>query len=166
MKHLLEKNLLNKYVAVDISQDMIDIAESNIKSWFGKQVHFVSYVRDISLESMHDIIILESMHEENKIKNLVLFVGSTIENQRNWKITLDTLANCLSKEDGLLLGQTLDTKAAKLNFDFKYKDEAETIVEPNDFYKDWQELIIPNLLNISPDLYTVKPELTTFCRRQ
>lgn len=162
---LLEQDLINKYIAIDISADMIEVARSNIKNWFGEAINFKSYVRDVSQETIHDILMLEALDNQHEVINLAMFLGSTVENQRNWKMTLYSLANALSPRDVLMLGQTLDTKGSRLNFEFKYKEGQEKISNPNDFYKDWQEMIIPQQLGFKTEMYLIEktyiPEYST-----
>ena len=38
--YLADQGKLNRYIAIDISQNMLDIAERNIQSWFGDRIAF------------------------------------------------------------------------------------------------------------------------------
>ncbi len=41
LERLLNQGKLGRYIAIDISQDMIDILERNIKKWFGEKITII-----------------------------------------------------------------------------------------------------------------------------
>jgi uncharacterized SAM-dependent methyltransferase len=153
---LLSREILYKYITIDISQDILDFSQDNISKWFGSNVVQSSYKRDISIETIQDILIYESNLAEKKIINLVMFVGSTIENQTKWHQTLESLSSSLSRNDLFLLGQTLDNKAARQYFDLSFQtNKKQTVAQKNLYYQDWQNLVIPNLINIPLNSYEI-----------
>lgn len=147
LAELLQKDLLHKYIAIDFSPEMLEIADKNIKNWFGGKIDMIKEVRDISQNSVDDILFYNSQNNDFEVQNLLLFVGSTIENQTDYYKTLSNLSESLvSQKDLLLLGETLDSKEAKTYFDLS-ADATKEI--------DNQETWILELLNLTSDLYTI-----------
>jgi uncharacterized SAM-dependent methyltransferase len=144
---------LNKYIAVDISPEMLEIAKKNVLSWFGEDFPFATAVKDITRDSIDDLLFFDSEYN----KNLILFVGSTIENERNQLKILLNIQNSLSKDDLFLVGHTLDSDKAKGYFDFdteKTADQQQAVAE--DDYKDWQDMIVPNLIGLGHENFDVE----------
>lgn len=132
VKRFIEKiykaGKLNKYIAVDISPEMLEIAEKNVRTWFGPEFPLATAVKDITRDSIDDLLFFESEYN----KNLILFVGSTIENERNQLKILLNIQNSLSKEDLFLVGHTLDSNKAKMYFDYtSEKNELASIDKDN-----------------------------------
>jgi SAM-dependent methyltransferase len=48
LRTLLDQGALGRYVAVDISPDMLAVAERNIAAWFGDHVQFEGHLADLS----------------------------------------------------------------------------------------------------------------------
>lgn len=117
LQHLNKKSLLRRYIALDISQDMLDIARQNVKSWFGEAVQFEAHVRDINYDRFNDLIMTESFGKEGII-NLVLFLGDTISNFRDSDHALTTIHDSMGKNDLLIFSGKLDTEKSRRYFDF------------------------------------------------
>jgi uncharacterized SAM-dependent methyltransferase len=147
LAELLKRDLLHKYIAIDFSPEMLEIADKNIKEWFGDKIEVVKEVKDISQNPIDDILFYNSQNTDFEVQNLVLFLGSTIENQTDYYKTLSNLSESLTaQQDLLLLGETLDSKEAKTYFDLS-ADMTKEI--------DNQETWILELLNLTSDLYSV-----------
>jgi hypothetical protein len=104
---------VQKYVAVDISQEMIDISRKNINSWF-PSLEFTSYKLDIENTKF------TRYFEEIKIKsrqtdsvNLVLDLGGTIGNHKCYIEVLGNIQSGLGKDDLFILSNNLETKENK-----------------------------------------------------
>lgn len=156
LQTLKRENLINRYIALDFSQDILNIAENNINNWFNKSIPFKGYIKDITCDKFHNVLFRESQGQQANIVNLVLFLGSTIENLPDWKGTLSNIVSNLGRNDFLLLGQTLTSKSARLFFDLGVNSENAQIKHKNDFYADWQELMIPNLLGLQLEDYKIE----------
>lgn len=145
LESLIEHNLLNSYIPIDYSPEMLEIAEKNIKDWFGKNLKMESYLRDISTVPIRDILFKLSnpTNGNKKVINIVLFLGSTIENYIKPEPLLLNIVNSLSKSDLLLVGQSLFTPSATIYFSFK--DQEKT---------PYRSEIVPNLMGISSELYS------------
>jgi uncharacterized SAM-dependent methyltransferase len=151
-ERVIKRGVLNKYIAVDFSPEMLSIAEKNLKQWFGGNFPIKTYIRDISADSVEDILFYSARNSktESKIKNLVFFLGGTLSNQRDKQKTLLNLKNSISKYDLLAVDESLDTKRAKSYFDlFSTPPNVKQKIGPQ---AEW----IPDLINLTEDLYDVE----------
>lgn len=142
--HLLQKKLLKRYIAIDISKELLGIAESNIKEWFQGEVQFEGYVRDINYDRFNDLIVTESLGENaGSTLNLIFFLGGTINNFREPNHALSTIHDSMGKNDLLFFSKKLDTENSRRYF--------EMAISGN------QELdLVLKLLNIDESLYDVE----------
>lgn len=144
--HLLEKGSLHRYIAVDISKSMLEIAEKNIKEWFNDKVKFEGHVRDISFERFDDLLVDDMLgSESDETLNLVLVLGSTPANFRFPMDVLRVIYNSIGNDDLLLYTRKPDTKAARRYFDFNPDKNATTLSPVYSF--------VLGLLNLDPHLY-------------
>jgi uncharacterized SAM-dependent methyltransferase len=149
---LLSKDKLRKYIAVDISPEMLKVSEKNLRSWFGKDFPFEGHVRDINVDSIQELLFTNthfSEREDQSYINLVFFIGSTIENQRKYDESLHTIKNSMGKHDLLLLGQVLDSDTSKMHLAFSAKERS---TQNSDL---GLILTVVDFLNISDDMYEV-----------
>lgn len=144
LEHFVSKGMLKRYIGIDISTDMLNIAESNIKAWFGDKVRFEGHVRDIVYERFDDLLAPESFSPEAETTaNLVLFLGGTLSNLREPNQPLATIHDSLGKNDILMFSKKLDTMSSRRYFE---------IAAPGNLAID----LVPNLLNIDPSYYTIE----------
>jgi len=119
LQHLIEKNKLSRYIGIDISSDMLQIAERNIRKWFGESVRFEGYVRDLNYDRFEDLIAMDSFGESAETTcNVVLFFGSTIVNMREPNLSLQTIHSSMGKKDLLFFTLKLDSEKSRRYFDF------------------------------------------------
>jgi len=148
LKHLLEEDKLKRYICIDISKEILDIAEKNVKEWFGDQINLERYVRDINYERFYDLLVEESfLSDSNDTLNIVLFLGGTITNLREPDQALRNINASMGRDDLLILTRKLDTEAARRHFDFDVEEI--TPIAP-------QEKLVLDLLNIDPAFYTIE----------
>jgi len=147
LSHLISKGLLGRYIAIDISKEMLGVAERNIKSWFG-DIPFEGYVRDIRYERFDDLLINNPAEDSCEIKNLVLFFGGTLSNFRAPDQCLQAINNSLGLDDLLMYCTRLDTPNSRRHFDFASGGE-KTVLDSHDKF-------LPDLLNIEESLYDVE----------
>lgn len=150
LTHLLyERGVLNRYIAVDISEKMLQIAKKNIHSWFDGAVQFESHIRDISHERFDDILLEETLREDaNTTVNLVLFLGGTLTNFRSPDDVLKVIHNSMQLGDILIYTKKLDTEDARQYFDFSTSNVQQSLPLQNKFTID--------MLNIDESLYDVE----------
>lgn len=118
LQHFLDANKLGRYIGVDISRDMLNIAERNIRTWFGDNVSFEGYVRDANYERFEDLLAPDSFGKDSSVANIVLYLGSTIANFRKPNQSLATIHESMGKNDILILSRSLDTARVRRYFDF------------------------------------------------
>ncbi|MET1033250.1 MAG: L-histidine N(alpha)-methyltransferase [Candidatus Saccharimonadales bacterium] len=149
LQHTLNKGVLKRYIGIDLSNELLNIAEQNIHSWFGKQIKFEKYVRDINYERFYDLLVEESfLGESNSSLNIVLFLGGTISNLREPDQTLRNINASMGRNDLFIMTRKLDTERARRHFDFS--------VEENDMSLAPQDKFILDLLNVDHSFYTIE----------
>lgn len=152
IKNLYDKGLINKYIAIDFSKDMLDIVEKNFITWFGKDFPVETHIKDLYLETFQNLVLKDSLLLNNnpnkKHITLVLFLGGTIDNLLIPQKSLELIKESLSRDDVVILTKKLDTKASRMHFDF-YSEENDSLILIE------QEKIILDHLNILPEYYDV-----------
>lgn len=144
VEHFIENGMLKRYIGIDISKELLNIVERNFASWFGDQVKFEGYVRDINYERFDDLLAEETFGADSESTlNLVLFLGGTLNNFREPSHPLMTIHDSMSKKDLLLFTKKLDTEKSRRYFE---------LAAPGN-----QEIdLVPNLLNIDESYYDLE----------
>ncbi len=146
LKFLHAKKALKKYIALDISESMLEIAQNNIVVWYNTKVDYEGHIVDISNENIRDLLFRNSQYSDSHDTiNLVCFLGSTIENMEPNDHSLENIRKSLGINDIFVLGRTLDTDKAKTFFDFSETSPKE---EPDNKWKWMYEA-----LSLTEDLY-------------
>lgn len=145
---LSEKKKLSKYIAIDYSQDIINIAKKNMQNWFGdNNFELEFHTRDITYDGIRDLLFINTQNH-NSI-NLVLFIGSTIENQRLNHSALNMIKNSIGVGDYFFLGQTLDSPSLKMMLNYNYQTQDPSHHREAFFY-------VPDMLNLNDSHYEVE----------
>ena len=149
LEHLVGKGLLHRYIAIDISEEMLHIAKRNINEWFGDEVKFEGYVRDITYERFDDLLV-DDMLDKNASQtiNLALLLGATPMNFRSPKDILKTICGSLGKEDLLIYTDKPDSEAERRGTYFS-PEPTGAALSPNHRF-------IFDLLNIDESCYDVE----------
>lgn len=143
---ILKQGKLKRYIGIDTSPDMLDIAERNINKWFDGKVSFEGYVRDINHDRFDDLLADESFGAEaESTLNVVLFLGSTIVNFRDPDSSLRAIHDSMGKRDLLLFSIKLDSERSRRYFDFT--------TERPDSMGNFRGKDLLTLLNINESLY-------------
>jgi uncharacterized SAM-dependent methyltransferase len=148
-----DKKVLNKYVGIDYSNDVIQKAKSNLNDWFGDSFPMEFHTRDITYEGLKDLLFINSQagrYEEDLSANLILFIGSTIENQRLHNQALTIIKNSMGPNDIFILGQTLDSEST-----VKYSLSLSETMKVNKVGNEAFFLML-DLLNIDDSMYEVE----------
>lgn len=149
LSHLLENDKLNRYIGIDLSKELLDIGEQNLKSWFGDKINFERHIRDINYERFYDLLVADSFQgDEHKSINVVLFLGGTISNLREPDQTLRNINASMGRNDLFIITRKLDTPRARRHFDFGVEEDS-IILAPQDKF-------ILDLLNIDESFYTIE----------
>lgn len=146
LSHLLEQGRLNRYIGIDISNDILKITEQHIHQWFGDRVNFEGYARDFSTERFDDLFVDDyASDEEDMPINLVLLLSGTICNFRSPAQALQVIYNSLGPKDLFLYTTKLDTPSTRLYFDLGLESKP----RPQDFLFHF----ILDMLNLDESLY-------------
>lgn len=148
--HLLKQGKLNRYVAIDISPTMLNIAAENVKEWFGdefeqRNVSIEKYVADVSMEPFVSM----TAEPPGGAINLVLMLGSTLVNFHKPQHALDNIRTSLQKHDLFIYTVKLDSSKSRDQF-------SET--KSKGGLPRHREFVVESL-GISPDYYEV---ITTY----
>lgn len=155
LEHLLEKGVLNRYIAIDISEAMLTIAEKNIHKWFGGKVAFEKYARDMTHERFDDLLVNDMLNEDaEKTINIVLLLGATTNNFRSFGDCFNVSYGSMSKNDLLIHTNKLDTETSRRYFDFS--SEPSSNVQPGMSKLAPSHKYILDLMNIDESLYDVE----------
>ncbi len=76
LAYLLKQGKLGRYIALDISSVMIEIARRNVKQWFGDKVCFEGFQADITYERFGFLLAEEYLQDGGNTVNLVLTCAS------------------------------------------------------------------------------------------
>jgi uncharacterized SAM-dependent methyltransferase len=149
LAHLLEQNKLGRYIAIDISPEMLRIAEQNIKEWFGGRTIFEGYELDISRERFSHLLAGDYIKNTSKhTGNLILFIGGTLQNFRKRDVPLQVINDSMGANDLLIHSQKLDSPATRHHFDFSTEPGEQTIPPMHG--------LVVDLLNIDSSLYDLE----------
>lgn len=149
LEYFVERGKLGRYIGIDISQDMLNIVEHNIKEWFGDKVQFEGYVRDVNYERFEDLLAPDSFGVDSSTANLVMYLGSTIANFRRPSQSLTTIHESMGKNDILVFSRSLDTEKVRRYFDFNTDGNGQAAISSLDGF-------VLNQLITDPDLYEVE----------
>jgi uncharacterized SAM-dependent methyltransferase len=149
LANLLERKLLHRYIAVDISTEMLEIARKNVEQWFDGHVEFEGHVRDVTYERFSDLVVDDMLSKDTeRTVNLVLLLGGTLMNFRSPYDVLKTIHGSMGYDDLLIYTDRADTEAGRRNFDVNADAQ---VTELSAKYR-----LVLDLLNIDPSLYDVE----------
>jgi uncharacterized SAM-dependent methyltransferase len=150
LAHLLESGKLGRYVALDISEEMLHIAERNIKEWFGGKVAFEGHVLNINYETFANLVAEDYLHYGGRdTMNLVLFLGGTPYNFRKPDAAFGIIHDSMNRNDILIYTDKLETEGMRPEwFNFNPEQNSAELAPNHRFIFD--------LLNIDPSFYEVE----------
>jgi hypothetical protein len=130
LDHFMGTGRLNRYIGIDVSRDMLNIAERNIRGWFGDKIKFEGHIRDIAHERFNDLLAIDSFNKDDPVQNIVLFLGSTLSNFRDPSQPLSAIHESMGKDDLLIFSKQLDTPNARRYFDFDIDPNSKAKLSP------------------------------------
>lgn len=146
--HLKEKNLLNRYIALDISPQMLSFAEKNVKKWFGEDFPFEGHVRDITFERFDDLLVDDMLDSSaDQTINIALVLGLTPNNFRSYSSAFETAFASMTNSDLLITCDKPDTEESRRYFAFSNTNK----LSPKD-----QIGYLLDLMNIDGSLYELE----------
>lgn len=149
LHHLQSRKKMGRYIALDISPSLLEIAKVNINSWFKNSIAFEGYEIDINHDRFSNILIEEIIGEDAlETINLVLVLGGTLVNMRDPAGALRTIHESINKNDLMVYSIKLDSEAARRYFDFGINNKMPPL--------DIKSKMVLDLLNIDESLYDVE----------
>jgi uncharacterized SAM-dependent methyltransferase len=149
LAHLHEIGRLKRYIAIDISKEMLGIAEKNIKDWFNGGINFEGYIRDIGHERFDDLFAEDYAGNDADVPiNLVLLLGGTLCNLRSPQQALQAISSSIGLQDLMIYSTKLDTPNSRRYFDFNISHDSEELTPRHRLTLD--------MLNIDESLYEVE----------
>ena len=119
LEHLQKSNKLQKYIAVDLSEEMLNILERNIKEWFGGKVAFEGRIQNFTYQRFDDLLIDDYARDDKETPiNLVFALGGTLDNFRHPEQVLQTINSSMGINDLFIYAGCLDTPHTRRYFDF------------------------------------------------
>lgn len=150
LRHLFEQNKLRRYIAIDISTEMLEIAQKNIKKWFGASVAFEGYQLDITFERFANILAEEYLKKRaDDAVNLVLFLGGTADNLRIPDDAFRTINESMNPNDLLLYTNKLEKSEMRPQWFDNISGPGKLALAP-------MHRLVFDLLNLDESLYDVE----------
>ena len=148
---LIAQSKLGRYIAIDISPSMLEIARRNIDKWFGSLVVFEGYERDINYDRFSDLMVKDYLKDDGKdTANLVLLLGGTLANMRYSDGGFRVIHDSMGINDILIHTKKLDTIHTRQFFDFSPKPGEAKLAPIHG--------LVLELLNITPSYYELELE--------
>ncbi|HSW66080.1 MAG TPA: L-histidine N(alpha)-methyltransferase [Bacillota bacterium] len=149
LAHLANQHKLGRYIALDISPEMLEIARRNIKAWFDGDVPFEGYEVDINYDRFANLVAEEHLKKsaEGTI-NVVLVLGGTLGNLGSPDAALKIIHDSMGRNDILIHSQKLDSERARRHFDFN--------VGPGELVPAPIHRFVVDLLNIDKSFYNLE----------
>jgi uncharacterized SAM-dependent methyltransferase len=144
LTHFVKTKKLNRYIGLDISNEMLTIAETNVKKWFGDKIKFEGHIRDFNQDRFGDLLVADSFNDdEATVANLIFFLGGTINNLREPDHALTAIHDSMGKDDFFLFSKKLDTEKSRRHFDVTAPGNLATT-------------LVVDLLNIDKEFYDIE----------
>lgn len=147
---LQEQNALRKYIDIDVSEEMLELASHNLPKWLGTDIQVNTYVRDVRHDYLGDILAQEKFiyEDEGVVKNLLLFLGGTIYNLPSPTHALLNIKESMGENDLFVLTDTNDTEERRRYFDFNAEFDERIL--------PFKEKFLLDTLNIDVSCYEVE----------
>ena len=93
---------INKYIALDISEELLKLSRNNFSKWF-PLIEFISYTIDIENTCVPEVLLKNQANlETDDTANIFLHLGVTIGNHQNRTGALKNLRDSMEKNDLLV----------------------------------------------------------------
>lgn len=149
LEHLISQNKMGRYIGLDISPTMLDIASRNIKTWFGDKINFERHEIDINYDRFTHLLAEEHIKKDSaRTVNLILLLGGTLCNMRSPEGAFRVIHDSMGKDDLLIYSQKLDSATTRQYFDFNVHPEEPTLAPIHGFIVD--------MMNIDSTMYDLE----------
>lgn len=116
IQNYINSKKLNEYIAIDISDRMLEIAKTNFIKNFPEK-YFNSHVLDLEINSLQNILF---KHKENlngdKIVNIIICLGGTFGNFESQDKVLQNIKEGMFPEDILIIDNLFDVPSERSHF--------------------------------------------------
>jgi uncharacterized SAM-dependent methyltransferase len=143
--YFTSKGKLHKYIGIDISPELLDITERNLKTRF-KDITIEKYIKDIAAEGSYSWIL--QANNGKQVLNLFLLLGGLIINFRKPEKALQMVCSIMHKNDFLITTTKLDNKESRSFFDFNSESDINKLPRHNKH--------VLELLNIQESFFEVE----------
>lgn len=109
---------LNRFIAADISEDMLDVAGKNIEKWFGGSVKMERYNVDVRYQPLGLVATDSNITSDAESLNIFIVAAGAIINFEHPERVLETINASMSKDDILITAAKRDTPQSRSFFDF------------------------------------------------
>jgi uncharacterized SAM-dependent methyltransferase len=117
---------INKYIALDISEELLNVSRSNFQKWF-PQIELISEKIDIENSCIPQSLFKNQVHlETDDIANIILHLGVTISNHQNRAKVFKNFRNSMGKNDFLVFTNEIGSNSqwdGRVGGGFKYHAE-------------------------------------------
>ncbi len=116
LTRLYNSEILGKYVSVDISDDINNLVEKNVKEWF-PNIRFAKYRADIEQTDIARVLIESKIHDElqpKNISNMILLLGNTLCNFDDRIEVFKNFVKSMDINDMLVFSYTNDIDSNKI----------------------------------------------------
>lgn len=149
LARLQQQKKLKRFVAIDISQGILDVSERNIEQWFNGSIHMEKYLLDVRGQSFGDILLKDTYGDDASATiNLIFLVGGPIVNFKNPQQVLQTINRSMGKNDLLVTSLRRNTPQAKQFFDFNIKSDPTLL--------GWHRKVLLDRLSVDESLYELE----------
>lgn len=111
LSSLQDKRILNSYIPIDLSKEILVLTVSNIQQWFPAMA-IREYQEDLEIARFSRIF-LENSSITNGISNLILNLGNTMSNQDDRIQILKNFRGGMTKSDTLVITFSIDTEVGR-----------------------------------------------------
>lgn len=119
---LLSKRFkINRYIAIDISQEILDFSKKNMENWFPNLPYF-SHKMDIERFWLGDLIYEYKFASNLNQINLIFNIGSNIGNHFDRVRVLKNIQSGMLRSDLFIIGNTLHNNLIRSELSYKLVD--------------------------------------------
>lgn len=127
--HLQKRRILRKYIGIDLSKEMLEMATGNIREWFNNEVKIEVYIRDLAQDRFDDVILKNT---DKDTINIVLLLGGTLYNFRDQNEILQNINHSIGFKSYFITTKKMDSEEARSFFDFSLSENKPRIISMPD----------------------------------
>lgn len=108
VKNFYQENLMNKYITIDISNDMNKLATNNMKEWF-PNIKTQTHKKDVEATRLGKVL-LESKELRREVANIIFHLGGTVDNHDDRLLVFKNIRNGMVDDDLFIFNFSLENK--------------------------------------------------------